>query len=264
MVQILPIDEIKQALAEKLREELVSARAFRYPVLLFDDFEAGNFSWGLHSTYGYVRRSVDVAMRGEACMELGTPATANYEAIAHKHFGSFAGKASLEFWFMSSRKSTPLYGEQPDFSSFKAYLIDFLPDDVDGASLILGAFRYTPPDKKFSILTYNDVWFDVYTSARGLYAPFEAWISSDTYKRWAVEAFQTWHFVKLVIDTTTKKYVSLQVDNLKFDLSAYTLNWRSSSVYSEAANGIVRFFVTTPEADVKRVWIDDVLVEVLE
>lgn len=165
-----------------------------------------------------------------------------------------------------------------------AYSIKLLGGSEEGGSAQISTSRGLPPGQakglglSFSFAgepNYVNITFDIYDGS--LYWEsqlkytvsthlLELMVSGDQWQTItsAVELFlypSVFHYVKLVLNHETGKFVRLLLNEYEFDLSAYAVGWHSSA---QAANVTIRVFVVSAVGYNWGIYVDDVILTTQE
>ena len=195
-------------------------------VIFIDDFEADTLKWktGGAGTDNAVALDTTWAKTGNKSCKLTAGKGVGGQAYIYRYFGvPITGKIGLEHSFTLNASTSRVLTELRHFTGTKYYT---------------GYIRYTLPDGTL----------EVYDGAAGFIT-----IEDDYYLE---SANDTFHTLKLVVDTDTKKYIRLLINNTTWLLSDYSLKQENDNTKTSMYAAIVH---TQDTAAAKSIWVDDVI-----
>lgn len=198
----------------------------RGDVMWFDDFEHGPNKWAtsLTGSGGSVDITNEKARTGAlSCKVITGDSENDYAHIIHREPYPVLSKMGLEYSLLTAETTAVLY---------------FIYD------IYTGTYRHSAKIK-LELATHS--WY--YGNSSGL------WVALPTTAKLTQSSY-TFHTVKLVIDTTTRKYVRLIGDNVSYDMSALSYRY-----VADATDPIIKVqlsFYPTEDAS-KTIYYDDVI-----
>jgi len=195
-------------------------------IIWMDDFESSTLKWliGTFGTNAGVTISTDTAMIGDCCCKLTAGEGANgLSSITTYIHPKILGKIGFEFGFTVDDDTKTVQGSIYHFDGTTEYI---------------------------SLVTYD------HANSRLRYTDNDAG-NVDLATSYTLEdLLDTFHTMKIVIDSSTKKPVRLLVDENTYDLSAYTAKENAGSGGERIQLAVTHI---SDHASVKSIYIDNVI-----
>lgn len=197
------------------------------PVLIYDDFDSGVLKWNTFGN-GRLELSNERAFSGSGSMRIYTG----------PGVGGYSG-ASREFAVTSDLTMRAVLR----FSLSSSGMLDFIVwlGRYATTERVLGIVRYVVADKKWQYGTTLVDYTDIPGGAQDIKLDLD-----------------TWHYLQLECDYSTKKFVSLKCDALSMDMSGIDMYVTGNGNPQYA---YLKPWVNASPGNITEAWIDDVFVE---